>query len=124
MPEDTERAVGTALAAGYRHIDTVAAYGNEVETGHAIADSCVPREDVFLVTKLANADHGYDNTLSAFDASVDRLGVDYLDIYLIHWPLPEQNAFVDTFKASRTCTIRAASGPSASATSSRSICGF
>jgi 2,5-diketo-D-gluconate reductase A len=98
-PEDTERAVGTALAAGYRHIDTVAAYGNEVETGHAIADSCVPREDVFLVTKLANADHGYDNTLSAFDASVDRLGVDYLDLYLIHWPLPEQNAFVDTFKA-------------------------
>ncbi len=97
-PEDTERAVGTALAAGYRHIDTAAAYGNEVETGRAIADSGVPREDVFLVTKLANADHGYDNTLSAFDASVDRLGVDYLDLYLIHWPLPEQNAFVDTFK--------------------------
>ncbi len=98
-PEDTERAVGTALAAGYRHIDTAAAYGNEVETGRAIAEADVPREDVFLVTKLRNADHGYDNTLAAFDASVQRLGVDYLDLYLIHWPLPAQNAFVDTFKA-------------------------
>ena len=98
-PEDTERAVGAALRAGYRHIDTAAAYNNEVETGRAIADSDVPREDVFLVTKLWNGDHGYANTLAAFDASVQRLGVDYLDLYLIHWPVPAQNAFVDTFKA-------------------------
>jgi 2,5-diketo-D-gluconate reductase A len=98
-PEDTERAVATALQAGYRHIDTAAAYGNEIETGRAIAGSGVPREDVFLVTKLWNADHGYDSTLAAFDASVDRLGVDYLDLYLIHWPLPAQNTFVETFKA-------------------------
>ena len=98
-PEDTERAAAAALDAGYRHIDTAAAYGNEREVGRAIADSDVAREDVFLVTKLWNADHGYDSTLAAFDASMDRLGVDYLDLYLIHWPMPAKNAFVDTFKA-------------------------
>jgi 2,5-diketo-D-gluconate reductase A len=102
-PEDTERAVATALDAGYRHIDTAAAYDNEREVGRAIAstiaDSDVVREDVFLVTKLWNADQGYDNTLAAFDASMDRLGADYLDLYLIHWPLPAKNAFVETFKA-------------------------
>jgi len=98
-PEDTERAVITALQAGYRHIDTAAAYGNEREVGRAVANSGVPREDVYLVTKLWNADQGYDSTLAAFDASVERLGVDYLDLYLIHWPLPELSTFVDTFKA-------------------------
>jgi 2,5-diketo-D-gluconate reductase A len=98
-PQDTERAVTTALQAGYRHIDTAAAYGNEREVGRAIAGSSVPREDVFLVTKLGNADQGYDRTLAGFDASVERLGVDYLDLYLIHWPLPERNTFVNTFKA-------------------------
>lgn len=98
-PDDTERAVAAALEAGYRHIDTAAAYGNEVETGRAIAGSGLARSDVFLVTKLWNADQGYDRTLAAFDASADRLGVDYLDLYLIHWPLPEQNTFVETFKA-------------------------
>jgi 2,5-diketo-D-gluconate reductase A len=98
-PEDTERAVATALDAGYRHIDTAAAYGNEREVGSAVAKSGLPREDVYLVTKLWNADHGYGNTLAAFDASMDRLGVDYLDLYLIHWPMPAKSAFVDTFKA-------------------------
>jgi 2,5-diketo-D-gluconate reductase A len=98
-PEDTERAVAAALEAGYRHIDTAAAYGNEVETGRAIAGCGLPREDIFLVTKLWNADQGYDSTLAAFDASVERLGVDYLDLYLIHWPVPAQNTFVETFKA-------------------------
>jgi 2,5-diketo-D-gluconate reductase A len=98
-PEDTERAVAAALQAGYRHIDTAAAYGNEVETGRAIAGSGLPREDVFLVTKLANADQGYDSTLAAFEASIGRLGVEYLDLYLIHWPLPAKNTFVETFKA-------------------------
>jgi 2,5-diketo-D-gluconate reductase A len=99
-PEDTERAVGTALDAGYRHIDTAAAYGNEGEVGTAVAKSGLPREDVYLTTKLWNADHGYDSTLAAFDASMDRLGLaDYLDLYLIHWPMPAKNAFVDTFKA-------------------------
>jgi 2,5-diketo-D-gluconate reductase A len=98
-PEDTERAAVTALDAGYRHIDTAAAYGNEREVGHAVATSDVPREDVYLTTKLWNADQGYDSTLAAFEASMDRLGLDYLDLYLIHWPMPEKNAFVDTFKA-------------------------
>lgn len=98
-PEDTQRAVGNALDAGYRHIDTAAAYENEREVGQAVADSGVPREDVFLTTKLWNADQGYDSTLKAFDASVAKLGVDYLDLYLIHWPMPSKNTFVETFKA-------------------------
>jgi 2,5-diketo-D-gluconate reductase A len=96
---DTERAAAAALAAGYRHIDTAAAYGNEAEVGRAVAASGVAREDVFLVTKLWNADHGYDKTLKAFDASITKLGVDYLDLYLVHWPMPESNTYVDTFKA-------------------------
>jgi len=98
-PEDTKRAVGSALDAGYRHIDTAAAYENELEVGQAVADSGVPREDVFLTTKLWNADQGYQSTLAAFDASVAKLGVDYLDLYLIHWPMPSKNTFVETFKA-------------------------
>ncbi|ODQ92157.1 aldo/keto reductase [Mycolicibacterium holsaticum] len=98
-PEDTERAAATALSAGYRHIDTAAAYGNEREVGQAVAKSGLAREDVYVTTKLWNADHGYDSTRRAFDASMDRLGLDYLDLYLIHWPVPAQNAFVDTFKA-------------------------
>ncbi len=97
--DETERAVTAALQAGYRHIDTAAAYRNEAETGRGLADSGVPREDVFLVTKLWNSDQGYDSALAAFDASLDRLGVDYLDLYLIHWPVPANNAYVDTFKA-------------------------
>ncbi|MGA8328756.1 MAG: aldo/keto reductase, partial [Mycobacterium sp.] len=96
---DAEHAVSTALQAGYRHIDTAAIYGNERETGRAVAESGVPREELYLVTKLWNADQGYDSTLSAFDASMDRLGVDYLDLYLVHWPAPALNKFVDTFKA-------------------------
>jgi 2,5-diketo-D-gluconate reductase A len=97
--EDTTRAVATALDAGYRHIDTAAAYENEREVGQAVADSGLPREDVFLTTKLWNADQGYNTTLAAFDASIAKLGVDYLDLYLIHWPMPSKNTFVETFKA-------------------------
>ena len=98
-PEDTERAVAAALDAGYRHIDTAAGYFNEREVGHAVASSGLAREDVFVTTKLWNADQGYDSTLKAFDGSMKRLRFDYLDLYLIHWPMPEKNAFVDTFKA-------------------------
>ena len=96
---DTERAVSAALAAGYRHVDTAAAYGNEAEVGRALAASGLARDDVYVVTKLWNADQGYDKTLKAFDASIEKLGVDYLDLYLIHWPMPESNTYVDTFKA-------------------------
>lgn len=98
-PADTEQAVATALQAGYRHVDTAALYGNEREVGRAIAASGLPRDQVYLVTKLWNADQGYDTTLTAFDASMDRLGQDYLDLYLIHWPLPARGKFVDTFRA-------------------------
>lgn len=89
----------TALEAGYRHIDTAAAYANEREVGLALAKSGLPREEVFITTKLWNADQGYDSTLKAFDLSMQRLGLDYLDLYLIHWPMPARNLFVDTFRA-------------------------
>ncbi len=101
-PGDTERAVGAALDAGYRHVDTAAAYGNEAEVGSALSaatSSGIAREDVYVVTKLWNSEQGYDTTLRAFDASMAKLGLDYLDLYLIHWPLPEVDAFVDTFRA-------------------------
>lgn len=98
-PTDTEQAVSAALRAGYRQIDTAAAYLNERETGRALANSDVPRDQLYVVTKLANPDQGYDSTLRAFDASMDRLGLDYLDLYLIHWPQPQLNKFVDSFKA-------------------------
>lgn len=98
-PEDTERAVATALEAGYRHIDTAAAYRNEREVGEALKKSGLPRDQVFITTKLWNSDQGYDSTLRAFDKSMDRLGLDSLDLYLIHWPMPANGAFVETFKA-------------------------
>lgn len=98
-PAETEQAVAAALRTGYRHIDTAAMYGNERETGRAVAGSGVPRDGLYLVTKLWNADQGYDSTLTAFDASMDRLGIDVLDLYLVHWPMPQLNKFVDTFKA-------------------------
>jgi 2,5-diketo-D-gluconate reductase A len=97
--EETERAVSAALHAGYRHIDTAAAYGNEAGVGRAVAASGIPREDVFVVTKLWNSEQGYEKTLAAFDASMEQLGLDYLDLYLIHWPTPAQNLFIETFKA-------------------------
>ncbi|MCV7384048.1 aldo/keto reductase [Mycolicibacter longobardus] len=98
-PADTEQAVSTALAAGYRHIDTAAFYGNEREVGRALAASGLPRDEVYVVTKLWNADQGYDSTLAAFDKSMGRLGLDILDLYLIHWPLPARGKFLDTFRA-------------------------
>jgi 2,5-diketo-D-gluconate reductase A len=94
-----EAAVTTALEVGYRHIDTAAAYENEAGVGRAIRDSEVPREDVFLTTKLWNRDHGYDAALRAFDQSLERLGTDYVDLYLIHWPVPEQDLYIETWRA-------------------------
>jgi 2,5-diketo-D-gluconate reductase A len=102
-PEATERAVATALEAGYRHVDTAAGYFNEREVGKAVTASGLAREDVFVTTKLRNAGQGYDSTLAAFDTSMKHLGfsgsAEYLDLYLIHWPMPAKNLFVDTFKA-------------------------
>ena len=100
VPDDeAERAVATALEAGYRSVDTAAIYGNEEGTGRAIAASGVPREDVFVTTKLHNRDQGYDSTLRAFDVSLGKLGLEYVDLYLIHWPTPARDKYVDTYKA-------------------------
>jgi diketogulonate reductase-like aldo/keto reductase len=82
--------VKAALKAGYRHIDTAAIYGNEAGVGRAIKESGVPRKDIFLTTKLWNADHGYEAALKAFEESAKKLGTDYFDLYLIHWPNPAQ----------------------------------
>jgi len=92
-----EAAVRAALEAGYRHIDTAAGYGNEASVGDAIRASGIPREDIFVTTKLWNDDQGYDATLRAFDASLDRLGLDYVDLYLLHWPVAGKR--LDSWKA-------------------------
>ncbi|MDQ8706342.1 aldo/keto reductase [Streptomyces sp. LHD-70] len=100
VPDDeAERAVGTALEAGYRSIDTAAVYGNEEGTGRALASSGIARDELFVTTKLWNADQGYDSTLRAFDTSLAKLGLDHVDLYLIHWPLPARGTYVDTYKA-------------------------
>lgn len=100
VPDDqVYDAVTEALRVGYRSIDTARIYDNESGTGRAIADSGIAREDLFVTTKLWNADQGYDSTLRAFDDSLARLGLDYLDLYLIHWPAPAQDRYIDSFKA-------------------------
>ncbi|MFJ6014870.1 aldo/keto reductase [Streptomyces sp. NPDC092952] len=100
VPDDeAAKAVATAIEAGYRSIDTAAIYENERGTGKAVAASGVPREELFVTTKLWNSEQGYDSTLRAFDASLDRLGLDYVDLYLIHWPVPAKDAYVDTYRA-------------------------
>lgn len=91
--------VRTAIEAGYRHVDTAAVYENEDGVGEGIRTSGVDRKDIFLTTKLWNDDQGYDSTLKAFDKSLRRLGTDYVDLYLIHWPAPTRNRYVDTWKA-------------------------
>ncbi|MGY0070935.1 aldo/keto reductase [Streptomyces sp. QTS137] len=96
---EAETAVAAALEAGYRSIDTAAVYGNEAGTGRAVASSGIPREDLFVTTKLWNDDQGYDTTLRGFDASLSKLGLDYVDLYLIHWPMPARGRYVDTYRA-------------------------
>jgi len=96
---DTADAVASALAAGYRSLDTAAIYKNEAGVRQGIERSGVARGDIFLTTKLWNAEQGFDNTLKAFDASLKKLGSDYVDMYLIHWPTPKRDLYVDTWKA-------------------------
>ncbi|MFG1695419.1 aldo/keto reductase [Nonomuraea sp. NPDC049309] len=96
-PEETEQAVLTALKAGYRHIDTAAAYGNEEGVGRAVRASGLPREKVFVTTKLANGQH--HRAEAAFEESLARLGLDYVDLYLIHWPMPQHDKYVQAWKA-------------------------
>jgi 2,5-diketo-D-gluconate reductase A len=88
-----------ALDAGYRLIDTASLYGNEEGVGRAIAESGIPRDDIFITTKVWNSDQGYDRTLEAFDQSTKLLGLDVVDLYLIHWPSPERDLYADTWRA-------------------------
>jgi 2,5-diketo-D-gluconate reductase A len=96
---ETEAVVTAAIEAGYRSIDTAKLYGNEEGVGAALAKSDVPRNELFITTKLWNSDQGYDSTLRAFDASLRRLGLEYLDLYLIHWPTPRRDKYVETWRA-------------------------
>jgi diketogulonate reductase-like aldo/keto reductase len=93
----TQAAVGAALKLGYRHVDTARNYGNEADVGAAVKASSIPRAELFVTTKLWNADQGYDQALRAFDASLKRLGLDYVDLYLIHWPVEEKR--LDSWRA-------------------------
>ena len=94
-----EKVVVQAFEAGFRHIDTAKIYGNEAGVGRAIERSGLKPEDIFITTKLWNADQGYESTLKAFEESMDRLGLETLDMYLIHWMQPKQDKYVDTWKA-------------------------
>ena len=92
-------AVKKAIQVGYRSIDTAMIYKNEKGVGKAIHESSIPREDLFITTKVWNSDQGYDRTLCAYEESLERLGLDYVDLYLIHWPAPQFDRYVDTYKA-------------------------
>ena len=98
---EVEAAVSTALDAGYRHVDTARLYGNEAGVGRALAASDVPRDEVFVTTKVWNDDQGGASTRRAFDGSMERLGLDVLDLFLIHWPVPRQDRYVETWQAMR-----------------------
>lgn len=95
--DETERAVSAALEIGCRLIDTAAAYGNEAAVGRAIAASGIPRAELFVTTKLANADQGFTRSQEACLESLERLGLDYVDLYLIHWPAPQLGKYVDSW---------------------------
>ncbi|GHG25010.1 oxidoreductase [Streptomyces albogriseolus] len=96
---EAERAVTSALHAGYRLIDTAANYRNETGVGRAVAGAGVPREEIVVTTKLPGRHHGYEETLASFEESRARLGLEYVDLYLIHWPLPRVDRYVDSWKA-------------------------
>ena len=98
-PDETAQAVTRALEAGYRHIDTAAAYRNETAVGEAFRASGLDRDDVFITTKCFNDDHGYDEARGACKASLDRLELDFIDLYLIHWPVPAHDKYVETWQA-------------------------
>jgi diketogulonate reductase-like aldo/keto reductase len=97
--DEVETAVSAALNAGYRLIDTAAMYGNEAGVGKALKASGIPRSELFVTTKLWNDSHGFGPALDAFDKSLEHLGLDYIDLYLIHWPLPRVGLYVETWKA-------------------------
>ena len=96
---DAPGVVEVAIAAGYRHLDDAKLYENERGVGDGIRASGIDRNELFVTTKVWNADHGFDRTLAAFDASLERLGLDEVDLYLIHWPAPHQDLYVETWRA-------------------------
>ncbi|RWZ64610.1 aldo/keto reductase [Labedella populi] len=98
-PAETERIVTDALEAGYRHIDTAAIYGNEEGVGRAIAASGIARDELFITTKLWNDDQGTDSAFAAMDRSLEKLGLDYVDLYLIHWPTPKKDRYIESWHA-------------------------
>ncbi|WP_028926167.1 aldo/keto reductase [Pseudonocardia acaciae] len=98
-PERTSAAVLEAFAAGYRHIDTAQMYRNEEGVGRALAESGLARDEVFVTTKLNNGAHGYQRAIAALDQSLGTMRLDYVDLFLIHWPLPRQDRYVETWKA-------------------------
>jgi 2,5-diketo-D-gluconate reductase A len=98
-PKETEEVVARALQAGYRHLDTAAAYRNEGAVGQAIHASGIPREEIFVTTKCFNDDHGKDKAKRAFKASLERLELEHIDLYLIHWPVPSHDLYVETWQA-------------------------
>jgi 2,5-diketo-D-gluconate reductase A len=98
-PEETGEIVLRAFEVGYRSIDTAPAYQNEAGVGEAVTRSGLRREEVFVTTKLRNVDHGHDRALKAFDRSLERLGLEYVDLYLIHWPVPRAGRYVETWEA-------------------------
>jgi 2,5-diketo-D-gluconate reductase A len=98
-PEQTREATLMALEVGYRHIDTAEMYGNEKQVGEAVRDSDVPRDEVFVTSKLDNGFHAFDDALHAFDQTLKALEFDYVDLFLIHWPLPKVGNYVDTWRA-------------------------
>jgi len=97
-PDEVEKAIGAAFDAGYRHIDTAAMYGNEEGVGRAIAASGIDRSELFITTKLNNDSHGREESVAALEESLGKLGLDYVDLYLIHWPLPGVDRYVETWK--------------------------
>lgn len=97
-PEETERIVSDALEVGYRHIDTAAIYGNEIGVGRAIAASGIPREELYVTTKLWNSDQGTQSAIDAMDLSLEKLGLDHVDLYLIHWPRPDLDRYLESWQ--------------------------
>lgn len=100
--DETADCVKIAIKHGYRSIDTAMIYGNEAGVGKGIKESGIKREDLFITTKVWNSDQGYDETLKSFESSMERLMLNYLDLYLIHWPVPKNNKYIETWKALET----------------------
>ena len=98
-PDETERIVSDALEVGYRHIDTAAVYGNELGVGRAIESSGIPREELFITTKLWNSDQGTESAYDAIDLSLEKLGLEQVDLYLIHWPRPDLDRYSESWLA-------------------------